>query len=289
MNYPVYGQQPQNQQQGDDYDPLADLNRAPALSFKGAPIGTTRRVFVTEATKKRQSRDFETGQPAYWDPDPVTGQRDPVMAVVVAGLDEQGQPISVWGTIPSAMTTALAAAQASSGARILPGSILDITFSSEKPNENPRLNAQKLYTVVHTPNGWTPPSKAPDPLGGQQVAQQPPTAQAVPQQPAQPQFQAPPQQPQFAQGGPVPQGAPAFAQAPQQPAAQPQFAPGGTVPPQQPSFQAPPPAQGFDPAAAQAATPQFGATQQQPGLDFTQPPFAQPQFPQGGSEQQPPY
>lgn len=122
---------------------------SPSLSWKDKPIGTTVTGTVTEAPKLVQSRDFETGEPAFW-PAGRDGQINPKMAVVLA-FEVGGEALSVWAVKPSAMFAAIASAQKNAGGhRIDIGDTLTITYAGDKPNENPRLNAAKQYTATVT-------------------------------------------------------------------------------------------------------------------------------------------
>lgn len=150
-------------------DPFAGAESKPSVSFKDMPIGTSYTLEVTEAPQLVQARDYESGQPAFWQ------DGNPKMTVVTGVVDTAtGEAKNLWAAKPSAMFRAIGDAQKASGARIKAGDTIVVTFSGEKPNENnPRLNPQKLYTVEH---------RAGDPFGGEPQAS-PPQAPAA--QPAQ--------------------------------------------------------------------------------------------------------
>lgn len=172
-------------------DPFAGGTTVPSISFKDMPIGTTFSGTVTEAPQLIQARDFDTGQPAFF-PD----GNAKMTVVTKLALEPTGEERSLWAAKPSAMFAAIAQAQKDAGTQIAVGGHLSVTFSGEKPNEkNPRLNKQKLYTVVY---------RAPDAFT-QQPAQAPQQAQRG--------WQAPPQTPPPAFAQPAPQQA---APAPQQ-------------------------------------------------------------------------
>lgn len=133
-------------------DPFATYDRAPALSFKNAPIGTSYTGEVLEEAKLVQARDFETGERATW-PD-----GNPKMTVVLR-LRVDGEERSLWAPKPSAMFKALADARKAAGKPIAPGGWLTVTFTGEEPNKkNPRLNPQKLYEAKYVEGA--PPSEA---------------------------------------------------------------------------------------------------------------------------------
>ena len=67
-----------------DYDPLADSEKSPAMSFKDQPVGTVHTVDVGEPGKFIQQRDFDTDEPAVWD------DGNPKMAAVFNGTGIDG-------------------------------------------------------------------------------------------------------------------------------------------------------------------------------------------------------
>lgn len=154
-------------------DPFAGGDSVPSVSFKDTPVGTSFTGVVTKAPELVQARDYESGQPAFW------SDGNPKMTVVTR-LEINGEERALWAAKPSAMFRAIADAQKAAGAQIAVGGRLTITFSGEKPNDNPRLNPQKLYTAVYAPPNpfqdeqvdpwarqpqqpapaWTPPSSA---------------------------------------------------------------------------------------------------------------------------------
>lgn len=130
-----------------DADPFAGAVKVPAVSFKGKTVGATVTMTVSGPAKLVQTRDFETGQPAFWD----EAQTQPKMAAVVNGTVD-GEEMALWATKPSAMFTAIAEAQAKAGQRIDAGGTLRIKYTGDKPNaKNPRLNAAKQYAAQYEP------------------------------------------------------------------------------------------------------------------------------------------
>ena len=154
-----------------DTDPL-EYEKAPSLSFKGMPIGTTYVGRVLGPVTLVQSRDFESGEPATW-PD-----GNPKMAAVVR-LDVNGETRSVWAAKPSAMFAALVAAQKQAGQRIGEGGTLHVRYTGEIPNgKNPRLHAAKQYACkyeppVHDPfaDEFAPPAQEQPATGTPRTAQ----------------------------------------------------------------------------------------------------------------------
>lgn len=166
-------------------DPFAGGTSTPALSFKDAPVGTSFTCTVVEAPTLLQSRDFETGNPAFW-PD-----GNPKMSAVVK-VTVNGEERSIWAAKPSSLFAAIASAQQTAGQQIAPGGTLVVTYTHDKPNENPRLNAAKQYSATYTP---------PNAFGTEQAqpAQQAPAATPAPVQATTPAAAAP------AAGGPSPE------------------------------------------------------------------------------------
>lgn len=150
-------------------DPFAGGESRASVSFKDKPVGTSYTLKVTEAPSMVQARDYQSGQPAYW-PD-----GNPKMTVVTGVVDTTtGEELNLWAAKPSALFRAIGDAQKQAGAKIAAGGTLTVTFSGEKPNENPKMNAQKLYTVTY---------QAPDAFSDQAQATATP-AQAPSPQPA---------------------------------------------------------------------------------------------------------
>lgn len=193
-----------NNQQNQINDPFAGGESRPSVSFKDTPVGTSYTLKVDKAPEMVQARDYESGEPAFWN------DGNPKMTVVTGVIDvATGEEKSLWAAKPSALYRALGDAQRAAGSLISVGDTLVVTFSGEKPNEkNPRLNPQKLYTV-QLQKGDAFAQDVPAPAAAPQAAGAP--APAAPQYaPPVTQQQAPAQQ--YAQ--PAPAGAPAPAAAP---------------------------------------------------------------------------
>jgi len=155
-------------------DPFAGGDTVPSISFKDAPVGATITGIVTVAPSLVQSRDFDTGQPAFW-PD-----NNPKMSVVTRLVLPNGEERGLWAAKPSAMFAAIAAAQKAAGALIAVGGTLTVTLTGFKPAENTRLSPQKLYGVTYVPpNAFETPAAAPA-SAWQQPAATPPPAWSQP-------------------------------------------------------------------------------------------------------------
>lgn len=133
-----------NQVSNHDDDPFDKPDSRPSVSFKGAPIGATITCVVDGSPNKVQARDFETNKPAVWD------DGNPKYTVATDVLVNDA-PMTLWAQIPGSLFSAIAAAQTAAGAKIAKGGTLVVKLVGEKPNDNPRLNAQKLYEAHYTP------------------------------------------------------------------------------------------------------------------------------------------
>jgi hypothetical protein len=130
-------------------DPFDVPEKKPAVSWKGAKIGTVVTGTVTDVPVEVRSRDFESGEPASW-PD-----GNPKMSVVV-GLLIDGEPYNLWAPKPSAMFAALAKAhkadKEAGGQGIAVGGKLKVRLSGQKPNpDKPKLNPQNLFQAKFEP------------------------------------------------------------------------------------------------------------------------------------------
>lgn len=136
-----------------DDDPFEGGIKVPSLSWRDLPVGSTFVLDVLEPAKLLQSRDFDTSEPAFWDP-PTNSQ--PKMSAVVntrvrSGPHSVGEDRSVWAAKPSSLFVAIANAQREAGQKIQPGGVLRLRFSGEKPHENKRFNAIKQYEAKYEP------------------------------------------------------------------------------------------------------------------------------------------
>lgn len=121
-----------------DDDPFAYV-KVPAVSFKGAPIGTEVRFEVTEAARMVQQRDFATKELKVWK------DGNPRMAAVFRGR-VNGETRTLWVPKPGSLFTAMGEAQHDTGGRrIGPGDVIYVKLVDEKPSG--KGNDQKIYTV----------------------------------------------------------------------------------------------------------------------------------------------
>lgn len=129
-------------------DAFAGGDKAAALSFKGSKPGTTYTGVVEEGAKLVQCRDYDSGQPDFWDAE----KTQPKMAAVLR-INVDGTPYSVWATKPSSLFSALATAQTAAKAGPMePGGTVTITHESDEPSKKgSKFNARKIYSATYTP------------------------------------------------------------------------------------------------------------------------------------------
>jgi hypothetical protein len=167
-------------------DPFSGGEKIPSLSWKDLPVGSTFTVEILEPAKAIQSRDFETGELAFWDTDKQQPKMSAVINVhVLAGPHSIGEDRSIWAQIPSNILMAMKEAQKAAEARIETGGILHLKFTGTKPHENKRYSPIKQYVCKYEPPASTPQH---DPFAEQ-------AKPAAPAQPATAQHQATPQRP----------------------------------------------------------------------------------------------
>lgn len=141
-------------------DPFAGGDSAPSLSWVGTTPGTRRKIRITDAAKLVQSRDMKTKEPAVWK------DGNPKMCAVLNGIDEQGEPVSIWASKPSSLFTAIKDAQAAveKAYRIKGGDDLFILFESEIPASERGLSPQRVFKAK-VEVGTAPVAAADDPWG----------------------------------------------------------------------------------------------------------------------------
>jgi hypothetical protein len=129
-------------------NPFASDDARPSVSFKDAPFGTSYTFTVDAAPEMVQARDFDSGQPAFYD------DGNPKMTVVTKVTNKAGgEAMSLWAPKPGSMFFAIAKA-APTG--IAPGGTLTVTLTGEKANPlKPKNYPQKQYDVTYTaPNAF---------------------------------------------------------------------------------------------------------------------------------------
>lgn len=131
----------------------------PAVSWKDIQINERVRMRVDEPASLVQSRDFDTGEPAFWPANP-DGTRNPKMSAVI-NVTVDGEEKSLWAAKPSSLFAAIRDAQKKAGALVAPGGYLAVWISERKPNaKNPRLNAQNIFAAEYeVPNAFDEPAQ----------------------------------------------------------------------------------------------------------------------------------
>lgn len=135
-------------------DPLDQPDKLPAWSWKDKPVGTSFTGEITEEPKLVQSRDFDTGDPAFWD------DGNPKMSLVI-GLNINGEDLSYWAPKPSASFAALIKARKEAGESLRKGGKLWMKLTERRPiPDKPKLNPQNIVEARYQP----PTVVAGDPL-----------------------------------------------------------------------------------------------------------------------------
>ncbi len=133
---------------------------------KWARIGDTVTGTVTSSPTARQSRDFDTGLPDFWDEE----KQEPKMEVVVTiqtGITDpdiegdNGERAVILPKGSSRFRAVQTAVRVSSADRLEVGGVLSITYTGdgEKPKRRGAL-APKLYSATYTPGSGTPDEAA---------------------------------------------------------------------------------------------------------------------------------
>jgi hypothetical protein len=160
-------------------DPFYGSEKIPSLSWKGLPPGSTFELIVLDAAKAIQSRNFESGQPDYWDAEKTRPKMAAVLNVlVVSGPHSAGEDRSIWAQIPSNMFIALKEAQKTAESRFAPGGTLYLRFTGEVPHENKRYSPIKQYEAKYVPPVF---STASDPFAPTPEPEQPQAPAPAPQ------------------------------------------------------------------------------------------------------------
>jgi hypothetical protein len=148
--------------QPDKDDPFYGGEKVPSLSWRDLPEGSTFTLEIVEPAKSLQSRDFATGELAFWDAEHTRPVMSAVLNVqVLDGPHSPGELRSIWAQIPSNMFIALKEAQKDAQAPFAPGGILQVRYTGSVPHDNPHFNAIKQYVAKYTP---PPSASSPDPF-----------------------------------------------------------------------------------------------------------------------------
>jgi hypothetical protein len=148
--------------QPDKDDPFYGGEKVPSLSWRDLPEGSTFKLEIVEPATVVQSKDFATGELAWWDTERTRPVQCAVLNVqVLDGPHSRGELRSIWAQITSNMFIALKNAQKEAEAPFTPGGILQVRYTGSVPHENPHFNAIKQYVAKYTPPVTAP---SPDPF-----------------------------------------------------------------------------------------------------------------------------
>lgn len=156
---------------------------APAAFTKHTPVGTSVTGTVLAKTV-RQTRNYQTDEPEFWDAEQTQPKQQIVLTVQTPErnneADDGGRSIFVkwWGSNREEFVKAIRA----SGAKdVEVGGTLTVVYSHDVPSDNPKFNDAKIH--VYT---YVPPSATAGLIGQDQAAQVTGTPQAPAQVPAAP-------------------------------------------------------------------------------------------------------
>jgi hypothetical protein len=143
-----------------EQDPFAQQAKRESVSWKTAKVGDVQAGTVLEVPKLVQARDYESGDPVFWDPNnkgrkTTTPNDQPVKTVVVAlAMTEgpaAGEERSLWAQKPSALFNSFGEATKKLGRPIRVGDKVSVKFSGEQVDPDPerakKRFPQKLYAV----------------------------------------------------------------------------------------------------------------------------------------------
>jgi hypothetical protein len=146
-------------------DPFDVPEKRPAWSWaeSGSEIGYTVEFDVMDKPRMAQQRDFDTGDPAYWDED----QTQPKMAAVT-DVQVDGNDYALWAPKPSALFNAIVKAKKEADAAIDAGGKLKVKITEYKCSNGHdkselkqrsgewvcgkcKRKAQRLFAAKYTP------------------------------------------------------------------------------------------------------------------------------------------
>ena len=137
-------------------DPFGEQEKTPSVSFKNMPIGTSYTGEVVEAPQIVQSRDYDTNEPLFWQPNgkpgpnPTEQQVKSILTVLEINGERRGLWASKWAK-PGSMFSAIQEAQKEAGAQIAVGGTLTVSIVGVEPSKDPKFSDRKLYAARYTP------------------------------------------------------------------------------------------------------------------------------------------
>lgn len=154
-----------------EYDPLADSDKAPSITWKDLPVGTVQTLDVSEPCGAPiHYKDYDTQELQYWQPKgrPSSVPTDkPVQQMILNGLDKDGEPAALFVKIRGEqLFYKLAEAQKAIGHRIGAGPEVDRIMIRLDGRENAEGRKQNQFSVKITSAGPRKTAPAPDPMAG---------------------------------------------------------------------------------------------------------------------------
>lgn len=132
-----------------EVDPFQTAESLPSLSFKDSKAGSFEYTLtITGAPSLRQSKDFDTDEPAVW-PDGNPKMAAVVPVRVTAGPRDVGTERAIWAVKGSSLFSALADAQKNAGAKFATGGTLTLSHADDKAPKNPKHNKVKVYAASY--------------------------------------------------------------------------------------------------------------------------------------------
>lgn len=151
-----------------DRDPLGESDSAPAIGFKGDPIGTVKSIVINGPLKPDvHSKNFATGELDYW-PAKNGEKPNPKLAHVFNGVDPKtGEPVSLWLAVPSDLLSRTKEAQKRDlgGKRADSGVRIDVKLANRE--DVGKGNPANRHAVKMTP------APVVDPLGDDEFGEAP--------------------------------------------------------------------------------------------------------------------
>jgi hypothetical protein len=122
-----------------------DLTAAGAPAVKFPAVGTTFTGVLING-EKRQSRDYETGEPEFWK------DGNPKYEYVLL-MEDQNSGENVRLFARGLLWKAVLGAVKDADGQLIPGGTLTVKYTGDGESTNPRLSPPKLYSAK-----WVPPA-----------------------------------------------------------------------------------------------------------------------------------
>jgi hypothetical protein len=119
-------------------------------AFKFDTVGDAVVGVVLDASVM-QCRDYRTNELEWWD-DAKTQPKEQLVVTLQTSLNDGGEDDGqrrIYAKKPGEMLTAVHGVTLGTGKPLRPGGRLAVKFTGERPHENPRFNAVKLYEAAY--------------------------------------------------------------------------------------------------------------------------------------------